>query len=285
MCVCVRDGRQNANWAWAGRQKFRGGEASKIYKEKGKPIGTKLTAWLSKPLTASSFGSLSLLLAAIFPDNSFWCLLFVWTSFSPFHFFLLTSFSDDATFSWSGLPLTPLALHSPSCSQLWSSQLWSSRHDTLLSWQPFSLEPLSFVKGKCFYVKDFLLFLGTIPLDISFSCNHQEHGSSNPRSQIAMAQRSQQRKKTAPRSADSERNRAWAAPFALTRSPISTPRHTFVRKKTYGFVRFPTLSDPVDEAIPLRSAIAAWQITSKVTSRLFSLVYSLLFLYFPYNGV
>jgi len=69
-----------------------------------------MIAWLSRPLTASALGALS-----------------------PSSFFLLTSLSDDAAFSWSGLPMASLNFDSPSC-----LQLWSPRPDTLRSWQCFS---------------------------------------------------------------------------------------------------------------------------------------------------
>ena len=234
----MRDGRQNANWAWAGRQKFRGGEASKIYKEKGKPIGTKLTAWLSKPLTASSFGSLSLLLAAIFPDNSFWCLLFVWTSFSPFHFFLLTSFlmmplSLDLVCPWHLLLFTALPAHSFEARDMTHS---SPDNHSLLSHCPSSRESVSTSRTFSFSWEPFLLIfpsLATIKNMEAATLDHKlQWHSEASNAKNSPAQRWQ-----------------WAKPSMSGTLRTNTVPHIdaethFCSKKTYGFVRFPPSAIP-----------------------------------------
>ena len=119
------------------------------YKEKGEPIGTTpdrlavtavdcVSSWNSFCLTFL-FSRLSTFCLMMHDDATFsWCRLplqpFLLPAvcldvFSPWHFFLSTSFSDGATFSPSGLRWSsPLNHDSPYC---W--QLWSPRPDTLFS--------------------------------------------------------------------------------------------------------------------------------------------------------
>ena len=131
-----------AGW-WKFRKEWEG------YKEKGEPIGTTpdrlavtaidcVSSWNSFCLTFL-FSRLSTFCLMMHDDATFsWCRLplqpFLLPAvcldvFSPWHFFLSTSFSDGATFSPSGLRWSsPLNHDSPYC---W--QLWSPRPDTLFS--------------------------------------------------------------------------------------------------------------------------------------------------------
>ena len=86
-------------------------------------------------------------------------------SLSAWHFFSLDILSDDATFSWSGLPLTSLNLDSPS-----SWQLWSPRLDT-----PFSPDNVVLISSLVLDTDAFsaafrwrLFLLASLSLGISF---------------------------------------------------------------------------------------------------------------------
>ena len=81
------------------------------------------------------------------------CLLFAWTSFSPWHFFLAASSSDDATFSRSDLRLQSLDLGSSS-----SEQLWSLRPDTLF----FPDKPFPLFSSIPYFLHSAFLFLSLL---------------------------------------------------------------------------------------------------------------------------
>ena len=70
-------------------------ETWRTYKDKGRPRGTALTAWLARPSPPWSLGSLC-----------------------PWRVLLSISLSDAATVSWSGLRLSSLNLDNPFCCPL-----------------------------------------------------------------------------------------------------------------------------------------------------------------------
>ena len=184
--------------------------------------------------------------------------------------------SLDLVCPWHLLLFTALPAHSFEARDMTHS---SPDNHSLLSHCPSSRESVSTSRTFSFSWEPFLLIFPSLATIKNMEAATLDH-------KLQWHSEASNAKKQPRAAADSERNRAWAAPFALTRSPTSTPRHTFVSKKNIRFRSVPN-SSAIPWTKPFHCDLPSLpgKITSKVTSRLFSLVYSLLFLYFPYNGV